>query len=424
YLANKNFSHIGIPVFTNSALFSFYTVRLCREILPNSTIIFGNIHATSCYERTLQECPEVDYIVLGEGEYTILELVQNGDREDPDTVSHIEGLAFRDKDNKIVCNPKRTLIGNLDELPSIADVDINLSRYKPAPNQIRKLPAVPYITSRGCPFRCSFCEVNVIHGRKVRRVSVDKVINDLTKLREVHNISSVYFLDSTFTLDREYIFELCKQMVAEKLNIEWFCSTRTDQVDEELLRWMKRAGCWTIAYGIESANKASLAILQKGGRVTPELQMRVAQLTRSIGIRVLASFIICLPGENELMVENTIKYAKEMNPHTALFFLPVPYPGSELYRTCLEDGGIREDYVWEDFLSIDYDNPVYVNPLLGKNLMRYYYRKAYRDFYLSPRVWLNNLATIKDQHDVKRYLRGAAAMLGFFYSWKDNILKI
>jgi anaerobic magnesium-protoporphyrin IX monomethyl ester cyclase len=246
-------------------------------------------------------------------------------------------------------------------------------------------------------------------------------MEDLWNLKRKFNAASIYFLDSTFTINRKYVVELCERMIEEKLNMEWWCCSRTDRVDRELLTLMKKAGCDTISYGIESGNMESLKVLKKAGTCTPEQQMEAVLMTKEVNIKVLCSFILGVPGENKDMVENTIRYAKKMSPHTALFYLPTPYPGSELFEICMKDGGIRPDYKWEDLLSIDYENPVYINPLLGKDLMKYYYRKAFRDFYFSPRTIINNLKTIKDFHDVKKYFKATSALLGFFSYGKINL---
>ena len=155
-------------------------------------------------------------------------------------------------------------------------------------------------------------------------------------------------------------------------------------------------------------------MLKKVGHNTLPLTEKIIAMTKKEGIKVLATFILGIPGEDERMVMNTIKFAKKLAPHTALFFLPVPYPGSELYRTCKKTGGLREDAKWEDYLSIDFDNPVYVNPLLGKEKMKNLYQKAFKIFYTNPKIIWINLISIRSFPEARRYLRASNVLLDFF----------
>jgi anaerobic magnesium-protoporphyrin IX monomethyl ester cyclase len=165
------------------------------------------------------------------------------------------------------------------------------------------------------------------------------------------------------------VIELFELMIKEGLNdLLWSCTTRTDRVDPELLALMHEAGCRNILYGIESANQQSLDLLKKN--IKAETQERAVEWTHKANITILCSYMLCLPGETEKMVQNTIDYAKRLSSQMALFYLPTPYPGSELYSACKE--GIRKNSKWEEFLSIDYDNPVYINPIIGKERMKYW----------------------------------------------------
>ena len=125
---------------------------------------------------------------------------------------------------------------------------------------------------------------------------------------------------------------------------------------------------------------------------------------------MLNTYILCLPGETEEMVQNTINYAKRLSSQMALFYLPVPYPGSDLYQVCKDEGAIRETTNWSEYLSIDFDNPVYVNPLIGKERMKYWYKKAYFQYYSSPKTWLSNLKALTWNGGLRRYLRGINAV--------------
>ena len=400
---------IGIPVFTSTADFSFETARLCREAAPSATIVLGGVHATSLPERTLEECPSADYVVIGEGEHTLHELVARVLEGKP--ADDVPGICRRSGAGP-VRNPPRALMDDLDSLPFSAYEELDLPRYVPHPTQYRALPSYPMLTSRGCPFRCIFCEAHVVHGYKVRRFSVGRVIEEMRVLVRRFGARGIYFQDSTFTTDREYTLELMGAMVREDFRLQWACNSRVDRVDPELLAAMKRAGCWMISYGMESANQESLDLLKKG--ITVEQIRKAAEMTERAGISMLCNWILALPGEDRAKVLNTIALAKSIRSDMALFYLPTPCPGSELYRVCRETGGLREGAPWTDYLSVDFDNPVYKNPLIPAEEMKSLYRKAYVDYYRDPRYLLKMLLRLRSMDDIRRCARGLRAVVNAF----------
>ncbi len=411
-LQEKQYDVVGIPVFTITAYAAFYTAALCKKALPDALVVFGNVHVSSLPEQTLRECPDVDIIVMGEGEYTFEELIKkhiSGTKIDD--IASIRGIAYRDN-GEIRINECRPLIPDLDVLPSIFDY-VQVDSYLPFPHYYRVLPAVSSITQRGCPFSCSFCSATIVHGKKTRFKSVRVVMDELKYLKQRYAIKSVYFQDSTMTMNKEYILDLCRELKEADLGIEWSCFSRVDRVDADILKAMKSAGCWQICYGVESANEASLKIINKGGRVSIPLIEEIVAETKRAGISVLASFILGLPGEDERMVMNTIKFSLKLAPQSALFYLPIPFPGTKLYDYCKETGGLRSDATWLDFMGIDFDNPVYVNPLLGKEKMKQLYNLAWRKFYFSPKIWWVNLMSLRSLAELSRYRRAARALFSF-----------
>jgi len=245
-------------------------------------------------------------------------------------------------------------------------------------------------------------------------------MNQIITLVRRDKVKAIYFKDSTFTINRSYSEELLNRIIEENLGIIWACSTRVDCVDPPLLKLMRRSGCWQIGFGIESGNQETLDFLKKGKRINLELIKKSVLEAKRNRINVVTSFILGLPNEDERMVKNTIRFALELRGHQAMFYLPVPYPGTELYQICKKTGGLRRDARWRDYLSVDFRNPVYINPKLGREKMRYYYYTAYREFYRSPLVWLQNLTQIDSWESAKKYFRGGRALLGFFRASKDK----
>ncbi len=407
-LRTGRFDLVGLPLFTSTADYVFRTARCVRETLPDAVIVFGGVHATSRSAETLAESPECDFVVRREGELTMLALIDGLVRHEAD-FGAVTGLTWRNGAHTAMLNPDRALMPDLDALPRGMFGDLDLRRYVPHPTQYVRLPNYPLVTQRGCPYGCTFCEAHVALGRKLRLLSPARVIEELKILVYEKGARGIYFQDSTFTINRQYVTELFECMLKEKLDfLRWSCTTRTDRVDPEMLALMHAAGCRNILYGIESGNEESLKVVRKG--ISVERQAQAVAWTHAAKITMTCTYILCLPGETEAMVANTVAYAKKLAAQMSLFYLPVPYPGSELHRICKESGGLREDAAWSDYLSIDFDNPIYVNPLIGKERMKYWYRRAYAEYYRTPRVWWHNALALWRDGGLGRYVRGFRAL--------------
>lgn len=408
YLITGGYNLLGIPAFTNSLIHAFRTARVCKKALPQAAVVLGGFHATTMPRQVLEDCPAVDRVVMGEGEYVLEALIKNLQTGSP-ALSEIKGLAWRDSSGHIVVNERQPLIEDLDELPLPAYHLLDMSKYVPHPTQYKLLPNFPMVVQRGCPFNCAFCNARVVHGRRVRSKSIEKVIEELKLLKNKYKAKGIYFQDSTFTVNRNFTEELCKKLIEEKLNLVWACNSRVDCVDQDLLRLMKKAGCWMVTYGIESGNQKSLDLLNKRTNLA-QIEKAVRQ-THKMGINAFCSYILAIPGETYEDGLKTIKFAKKLAAQIGLFFLPTPYPGTELEIICREDGGTREDVKWDDYSALSFDNPVYINPKIGREGMKKLIKTAYKTYYLSPRVIWNNILSINSFYDIKRYFLAVRAIL-------------
>lgn len=426
FLSKNKYDLIGITCMTNSALDAFASAKVAREVCKDAIIALGGVHPTAFPEQTLRECPEADLVVMAEGEQVFVELAKclhNGN-----DYYGISGLAYFCKQEKKVkytaCN---SLIQDLNSLPFPAYHKVPMKKYIPHVTQYIDLPNYPVLLQRGCPYLCTYCDHGAVMGKKIRSLSVKRAIENIRHLVENYGAKGIYFLDSVFTVRRNFAMELLKAIQEQDFKISFACNARADQLDFELLTEMKKAGCWMIQIGIESGNIKSLELIKKAsyswafkadpndpnGR--PYLLNKYEQEIRNcqkLGIQVMASYILGLPGENVEDAENTIKFAKKLATETALFFLPVPYPGSHLLEQAREDGGLREDVTWKDYSAVDYSNPVYVNPRIGKEKMQKLLKRAFDEYYRQPMVIYRNLKAIKSLKDIAKYVKAFRALSG------------
>lgn len=412
FLKKNHFDLIGIPAFTNTVADTYRTVNFCKKISPKTKVVVGGVHATILPVQTMKECLKIDFLVIGEGERVLEQLLKYLKSGRP-ALKNIKGLAFRNNTNKIIVNPRKAFIKNINTLPLPAYHLLDMSKYTPHPTQYKVLPSFPVIAQRGCPFNCAFCSAHIVHGRVVRYKSVDNLIKEIKLLIDKYGAKGIHFQDSTFTINKKYIADFCKEIIKRNLKFKWDINTRVDCLDEKLVSLMKKAGLWMINFGLESGNQSSLDLLNKG--ITLSQIRRTIKMVRRYGIVTFSTWILGIPGEDEKMVKETIRFAKEIATELVLFFLPVPYPGTDLIDICRKDGGLIEDAKWEDYSSVDFSNPVYVNPLLGKEKMLKLLKYAYLSYYLSPKILWRNLKCISSWQDLIRYWRGFRAWFyGFF----------
>lgn len=408
YLLLGQFDFIGIPSFTNSIVHTFKTAEICKKILPNSRVIVGGVHSTLLPRQVLDDCPFIDIAVIGEGEYITEKLIHNTKYNDPPLES-IEGIAYRDSNGRIIVNERATFIDDLNELPLPAYHLLDMSKYTPHATQYKVLPNFPVVIQRGCPFSCAFCNASCVHGKKIRRKSVKRIIEELSLLKNKYGARGIIFQDSTFTVNRKFVITLCESIIDNGLDLTWSCNTRVDCIDEELLMAMKKAGCWSITYGPESGNQKTLDLLKKN--VTVKQNENAIKITHKLGINTFSSYILGLPGETFEDALKTINFAIKLGSHTCLFYIPTPYPGTLLVDLCRKDGGLREDAEWESYSLFDYSNPIYINPKIGKEGMIKLLDLAYKKYYSSPRVIFNNIKSIRSFVDIRRYFSAARALL-------------
>ena len=412
YIKSNKFDVISMGSTTLQIDYVIDTFKIIKKNIPGIITVLGGVHATLMPTETINDTDVVDYLILGEGEKPFYQLMEYINQNKKNLIKNIKGVCFK-QNGKLILNPysSSNRLSNR-EIPIPLFEIFPIEKYIPQITYAKTFPSYSIVASRGCVYKCAFCNAGDILGRRVRYKPVDALLHEIRILKDKYRAKGIFFLDSTFTVNRKWLREFCNEYIRSDLNLPWACNSRTDTIDSELLLSMKDAGCWSILFGIESANQKSLDLINK--RTTVEQNTYAIQLCLDLGYYVYTSYIICLPGETKEDTLNTINYAKRMGNHLAIFYLPVPYPKTRLWEICKEMGVLREHARWSDFNSWDFSNPVYINPFIGKENMQKLLKQAYLSFYSNPVVWYRNL---KELFFLKqspfRYWLGAKGFLSF-----------
>lgn len=318
---------VGISQWTHNRQASVELAEICRSLLPECTIIMGGAHATFCYEDVLSKESPVDIVVLGEGEKTLLELVDA--IRSGSGLENISGIAFRH--NGIIRTTRpRTNISELDSLP------IPSQYFESSISLDLELQAEFIVTTRGCPSTCYFCSSPDFWGKKVRFRSPQAIVDEILYIRKKYGLIYFSIRDDTFTADRKRVLDFCKILQSENVNILWNCQSRVTAIDEELIIEMKRAGCECIQLGVESG---SLRILQQlGKKITPPEINSACSIIRKIGINLSIYLISEVPGETADDIQQTVELLQNIHPDDG-YISPLAYfPGTKLYKDAVAAG--------------------------------------------------------------------------------------
>jgi len=358
-------------------------------------VVFGGPHPTIRPEDLLEK-DYVDCVVRGEGELTFSELCSR--KLNNENWRDINGIAFTENGN-LKINPLPDYIRDLDALPFPARHLVSFRRYGSTPVNYKRLPSTPVITSRGCPFQCTFCS-NPVHGKQTRFRGAENIIGELILLKEKYGIRDVVFWDDTFTLDRSRIERICQLMNEEKLNLSWSCATRVDTVDRNILKMMKESGCWQVSFGVESGVDRLRQKIKKN--ISEEQIVKTFENCRKLNIETRAFFMLGIPSETREESLRTIEFAKRLEPDFAQFTLTVPYPGCELFEEATAQGWVPPK--WENFQTYPKDDPVYVTEGRFGGELADIQTRAFRSFYLRFKYVFNRLKKIRSYEEFKKYL--------------------
>lgn len=401
---------VGISCTTPTFLDAIELAEAVRRTFPKAITVLGGAHVTAIPQEAMLE-EAFDVGVVGEGEITFLELV----REIEDKgglgkvdLEQINGLAFRRDGQLVVLTPPRERIKDLDTVPHPARHLLPPpSAYRPTPASYRKLPLAVMMTSRGCPYGCTFCDRGVF-GNYVRVHSPERVLDEIEELVGRYGVREIRFFDDTFTIKRKNVEKVCEMIIERGLRFPWTCLTRVNTVDKDLLRLMKEAGCWQVLYGLESGDPRMLDVLNKGSSV--EQNAQAVQWALEVGLGVRGDFIIGTPGETMESLENTLAFTKRIGLDYAHFNKFVPYPGTELYERLLVEGYQFDTKNLPPI--VDHAAVLYVPDGMTREQLKEFLDRAHREFYLRPSHIIRRLLRTGSWHELIGQVKGAMAVVG------------
>ncbi len=368
----EKYDIVGISIISDYREEAYDLSRQLKS--KNIKVVLGGPHVSALPQASIEES-EADFAVCGEGEKTLLELLQNLS-SGKNAINQIPGLHRADSKETV----QREFIEDLDSLPFPDWENMNPNKYKKAPHGglIREFPVAPVTTSRGCPFICTFCASPNLWKRKIRFRSAKNVVDEIQYLTEKFNVKEIHFEDDNLTLKKSHIEDICNEIINRDLHINWATPNgiRVETVTPDLLKLMKRSGCYYLAFGIESGNQKILDNIKKKTKLeTIEYAAREAS---KAGIVTQGFFIFGLPGETEETIDETIRFAKKIPLDRAQFLLLDILPGSELYETT--DLTQIGDKNYKSYQEVSW-----IPEGLDRMTLQEAPAKAFRSFFLRPK---------------------------------------
>jgi radical SAM superfamily enzyme YgiQ (UPF0313 family) len=376
YLESEKPAFIGLSCTTSTFLDGIRTAKLAKSILPGIKVVFGGAHVSALKERILKDFPVIDFIVVGEGEETLAELIE----ENGENISAVPGIIYREKDGMIRFTDRRLTGLNLDSLPfpSYEKLEGFPSAYKAPLFSYPKAPSSSCITSRGCPYACSYCDRSVF-GRSFRYNSAEYMYEHVNYLNERFGVNHIIFYDDQFTFKRERIVDFAKMMIDRPKKIFFNCVARAEHIDYELLLMLKDAGCWMMSLGIETGDEDLLSQHRQNADLA--MLSEKLHLIKKAGIRTKGLFMIGLPGETEAGIKKSIGYMLS-NPIDELNVAKfTPFPGSPIYDKIHSVDRFNEN--WD---LMDCMNFLFIPEGMTKEKLEELFRLFYKKHFMKPDV--------------------------------------
>jgi len=383
FIPDDNCDLVGITLDTSRYYKGMKYARMLKS--KGTKVVVGGPHASFMADEILGS-GSADFVVRGEGEHTMLELVtaltEGGNLE------QISGLSYL-SDNQVIHNADRTYSDDLDTLPFPARHLLDMDKYRTSKLGIRSITSI--LTSRGCPYQCSFCASSKLAGTSWRARSVESIIEEIQFVKDTYGYRAFAFVDDNFTLNPQRVIDLCREICKRGWGIHWWCFSRADTIvrNPEMVSLMYEAGCRSTYIGIESRKQETLDSYNK--KISAEISREAISILKNNKIEMTASFIIGALHEDKEMVEDTLRFAKSLNPNTVSFTILTPYPGTDLFEQ------VKDRIITFDWRKYDGIHSV----IRLKHFKPMQLQLTVLRFYIS--FYLRSLASIKDF--LKFYLR-------------------
>lgn len=418
---------VGFSMMTPQLIPGLQTCVGLKEVRPDLPIVLGGAHIDSTHEDVFSMADCFDFAIYGEGEFALLEAVQRlqapGDAPMWERLAGVGNVIYRNEHGHPVRNAERPFLPNLDVLPSVDYDMVDIRKYV-IPTMAGKY-VISMMLSRGCPFKCTFCDAPITMGKKLRFWSMDRIIHDIKYYVEKYDCHNFVFKDSTFTANKKWADQFCDALIDAKVSIKWRCNTRVNLVPPPLLEKMKRAGCYVINFGVESGDPTILKTIEKETKIDDVYDAH--RRCRKLGIRTYATFLVGSPGETVETVKRTIAVATGIRPNLAMFFVSTAYPGTPLYDQAVAQGMVEPRWwatqAWDPRKNSAFQQRWGWTAKGGLKITgfdsEYWQRAATRAFYLRPYfVWDTLVFTVKNPYFVRHILNLGKELIPLYkLSW-------
>lgn len=389
---------VGMTIITAN-LFGCFTVatiaKECeKELKKRIYVVAGGPHTITFPEETAKLGP-IDFTLVGEAEFTFLSLLNN--IENFDVLKTIPGIYYL-KNGDLVKGPPHSWIEDLDTIPMPNRRLLDYQKYadiRAAGNIMTGM-----VTSRGCPFKCIFCNRLANHGVKIRNASAEYVVREIEDCLKL-GITEFYFLDDLFTSNKQRVMDICAEIRGKSLKIVFDIISRVNTIDEDMIRSLKEAGCRSIGFGVESGVQRILNRIKKG--ITLEQAEKAFKLAHKYRLDTVAFFMIGHPGETVDDIRQTMRFARKLNPNYVWFYITVVNANTELYKDGLERGVIKKD-VWKNYAEkpdVNFIQPRWDEKFRESELVDLL-NECYRSFYLRPSYIIRQITNVHNLRSLKK----------------------
>ncbi len=373
---------VGITATTSTIKNALEYSNLVKNALPDSLIVIGGPHPTFMPVETLKNSESLDAVVIGEGEGTIVELVEKCSDVNNKKIEDIKGIAYHNLETgHIKLNLPRPLIKDLDSIPFPARHLVPFESYNTTQNLSSDM-----ITSRGCVYSCGYCSSSLIMGKKFRSRSPENVVNEIEQLIENYKIKDIAFMDDTFMLNKNRANLIADEIRNRGLDIGFVASSRVDMVDKTVIEKLKSAGLNTLYYGVESGSQRVLDLMKKG--ITIKQAEDAVRVAKEVGVDILTSFILGFPGESREEIDKTIDFSIKLNADYSQFSILTPFPGTPIYHE-LKEKNLIDTENWDQYTVLK-SVIKYEKLGLSKSMVEYKLATAYLKFYARPKYLLEH----------------------------------